>query len=544
MRPARLRTLLELLDERRALTPQQAAFYWDDQPFSFEGLWQGANRFAALLLELGVSRDDRVLIRLGNGPEFFDAFYGVLRAGAIAVPLFPASGPERIAALAQRCGAKVMVDRGRESFAVSASAGSTGSASASTQKLQTTPDPELRIISVADSANCQAPASFPAVAEDDVAFLQYTSGSTGSPKGVMLSHHGLLTNITQLIDGMTLTSSDVFVSWLPVFHDMGLIFMTMVPFYLGAKLVLLPTSLANARPWLSAIARHRGTVTAAPDFAYRLALRHTREPGAYDLSSLRVALDAAEPVRLGTLEAFERAFGLRHVLIAGYGLAEATVGVSTLTPGTAPLVDARGVISVGRPFCDIDIRIIADGEPLPAGAVGEIVIHSPANTRGYFRDEAETARLFWRDGYIRTGDLGYLDEAGQLFVTGRLKNIIKHAGATIFPQEPEQITDGLAAVRRSAAVGIDSGGSEGEQLYVFAELSKPGSYTENEFQETAVDVVQAIHAQLGIRPGRVYLLRPHSIPLTANGKTQHAALRDLYLSGNLRAQQAILFPGY
>ena len=522
MPPSRLRTLLDLLDERAALAPQQAAFFWDDQPFSFEGLWRGANRFAAFLLELGVARGDRVLIRLANGPDFFEAFYGVLRAGAIAVPLFPASGPERIAALAESCGAKIMVAPAESCEDI----------------------PGLRTVSLADSAHAQAPSSFPAVAPEDVAFLQYTSGSTGSPKGVMLSHQGLLTNIGQLIEGMKLTASDTFVSWLPVFHDMGLIFMTMVPFYLGAKLILLPTSLANPRPWLSAIARHRGTVTAAPDFAYRVALRHVRDPADYDLSSLRVALNAAEPVRLGTLEAFERVFGLHNVLIAGYGLAEATVGVSTWAPGTAPLVDARGVVSVGFPFSDIDIQIIEDGEPLPAGRVGEIVLRSPANTRGYFSDQADTARLFWRDAYIRTGDLGYLDEAGHLFVTGRLKNIIKHGGETVFPQEAEQIADNVGPIRRSAAVGIDSGGPEGEQLYVFAELSKHGGFSEPEFQDAAVDVVQAIHAQLGIRPGRVYLLRPHSIPITPNGKTQHAALRDSYLSGDLRARKTILFPDY
>ena len=516
---AQLRTLIDLLDERSALTPGQAAFFWDDQPFTFEMLRQSADRFAALLAELGVVRGDRILVRLGNGPEFFQAFYGILRAGAIAVPLYPSSGNERIKSLAELCGARIMV------------------AAANSDAID-----GLRTVCIADSEHSQAPASFPEVAPDDVAFLQYTSGSTGTPKGVMLSHRGLLTNIAQLIDGMAITDADCFVSWLPVFHDMGLIFMTMVPFFLGAKLVLLPTTLANPRPWLSAIAHHRGTVTAAPDFAYRVALRHVRDPGAYDLSSLRVALDAAEPVRPSTLEAFEKAFGLKNVVIAGYGLAEATVGVSTWTPGTAPLVDARGVVSVGRPFTGIEIRIIENDEPLPAGHVGEIVVRSPANTRGYFSDQEETARLFWRDDYIRTGDLGYLDEAGHLFVTGRLKNIIKHGGGTVFPQEPEQITDGIARIRRSAAVGIDSGGPEGEQLYVFAESSKPGN--ESEFHDTVIDVVQAIHAHLGIRPGRVYLLRPHSIPITPNGKTQHAKLRDLYLSGELKAGDSILFPNY
>lgn len=522
MLPSCPRTLLELLEQRGALTPQQAAFLWEDQPVSFKELWDKASRFAAFLLGLSVAPGDRVLIRLPNGPDFFRAFYGVLRAGAIAVPVFPASGPDRIAALARLCGASMVVAAGGDGCDIAG----------------------LRTVSVADSGACTTQASFPAVAPDDVAFLQYTSGSTGSPKGVMLSHRGLLANIGQLIDGMNLTESDCFVSWLPVFHDMGLILMTMVPFYLGAKLVLLPTSLANVRPWLLAIERHRGTVTAAPDFAYRLTLRHVREAASHDLRSLRVALNAAEPVRASTIEEFESAFGLRNALIAGYGLAEATVGVSSGQPGSAPLVDARGVVSVGRSFRDVDVRIIEDGRPLAAGRIGEIAVRSPANTRGYYGDPVETARLFWGDGYIRTGDLGYLDDAGRLFVTGRLKNMIKHGGESIFPQEAEEVADRMPWVRSSAAVGIDSGGPEGEQLYLFVELSRPGRYDEPQLYERAVDIVQAVQARLGIRPGRVYLLRPHAIPVTPNGKIRHADLRERHLSGGLRADKAVLFPGY
>lgn len=522
MPPADPRTLIDLLEARATRTPGQAAFYWDDQPVSYAQLWNGVNRFAVLLVDRGVTLGDRVLIRLANGPDFFLAFYGAIRAGAIAVPVFPASGADRIAALAQLCGAGLLV------VPVSGSEDVQG----------------LPTVSVGESADCPIQGSFPEVTPEAVAFLQYTSGSTGLPKGVMLSHEGLLTNIGQLIAGMAITADDCFVSWLPVYHDMGLILMTMVPFFLGARLVLLPTSLANARPWLSSIARYQGTLTAAPDFAYRLAVRYVRDPSAYDLSSLRLALNAAEPVRARTIEEFERAFGLHDVVIAGYGLAEATVGVSTWTPGMPPLVDARGVVSVGRPFPRIDIQIIEDDQRVAAGLIGEIAVASPANTRGYFSDEAETARLFWRDTYIRTGDQGYLDDAGHLFITGRLKNIIKHGGETIFPQEAEQIADRLPFVRRSAAVGIDSGGPEGEQLYVFAEVSKGAGSDEQGFQESAVQVVEAIYAQLGLRPGRVYLLRPHGIPLTHNGKTQHAALRTLYLSGDLRKQNVILFPDY
>ncbi|MEI6668046.1 MAG: AMP-binding protein [Acidobacteriota bacterium] len=522
MPPFRPHTLPDLIEERAAQTPAQAAFYWDDQPVSYAQLRDGVTRVAALLMDRGVGPGDRVLIRLANGPDFFQAFYGALRAGAIAVPVFPGSGADRIAALARLCGSRLMVAPAADPD----------------------PVPGIPTVSVADSEACRAEGAFPVVTPDAVAFLQYTSGSTGLPKGVMLSHRGLLTNIGQLIAGMAITADDVFVSWLPVYHDMGLILMTMVPFYLGAKLILLPTSLANARPWLGSITRYKGTLTAAPDFAYRLAVRYVRDPSAYDLSSLRLALNAAEPVRPRTIEEFERTFGLRNVVIAGYGLAEATVGVCTWTPGTAPLVDPRGVVSVGRPFPQVDITIIDHDEPVAAGQIAEIAVGSPANTRGYFSDEAETAKLFWRNGHIRTGDLGYLDDQGHLFVTGRIKNIIKHGGETIFPQEAEQIADRLPFVRRSAAVGIDSGGAEGEQLYVFVEVTKAAGADEAALQESAISIVEAIHAQLGLRPGRVYLLRPHGIPITHNGKTQHALLRQRYASGELRAGGDILFPAY
>jgi acyl-CoA synthetase (AMP-forming)/AMP-acid ligase II len=521
-----------MLQVRALETPELPAFHWEEAPYSFGDLWVSAKRFAAWLSQLGIVKGDRIVLALPNGPEFFFVFYGAQLAGGIPVPLFPGSGAARVLGMAKQCAARVVVvpspkldSRRRELREAGASS-------------------DLPVISFSGAPECHSEREFPAISPDDVAFIQYTSGSTGIPKGVMLTHRCLLTNIRQLIEGMQITSLDRFVSWLPVCHDMGLILKTMTPFYLAAELYLLPTNLTNVRVWLEAIQRHRGTLTAAPDFAYRLCLRYVRSPRDYDLSSLRLALNAAEPVRLSTIRDFERMFNLHDVVIPGYGLAEATVGVCTWTPGKSVVADERGILACGRPFRDIDIQIVDQEEPVDSGRIGEIMIQSPANTPGYFQSPEETSRLFWRDSYIRTGDLGYVNSEGFLFVTGRVKNIIKHAGETIFAQEVEEIVERHADVRRAAALGIDKGGAEGEQLFVFAEYKKSISSTEDALYAAAVEIVQSINRQLGIKPGRVYLVKPHVIPLTHNGKIRHANLKERYMSGSLLQSGEIVFPLY
>ena len=183
----------------------------------------------------------------------------------------------------------------------------------------------------------------------------------------------------------------------------------MVPFYLGAQTHLLPTDLRDVRPWLATIQAHKATFTAAPDFAYRLVL--SRVPAnEYDLTSLRVALNAAEPVRAITIREFEKRFGLKNVMTAGYGLAEATVGVSMSKAGESPKVDERGIVSVGKPFPEVEVKIVD----------GEIFIKSSANCKGYFNNPNETRELF-REDFVVSGDLGYLDEDGELYITGAQK---------------------------------------------------------------------------------------------------------------------------
>lgn len=527
-------TLLEVLASQAATIPGHPAVEFEGTTISYKTLWEGIQSFGRHLLNLGLKPGDRVLITLPNSIEFFYAFYGVQIAGGIAVPIFPNSGEKRILNFARLCGARILVlpsNIPQKIFAAYQKAGDTHQL-------------HLTTVSIGNNGeqNVHNP-SFPQIQGEDIAFLQYTSGSTGNPKGVIISHKNLIINILQMIVGMEITKEDIFVSWLPVYHDMGLILKTMVPFYLGITTILLPTDLTNVGKWITTLQDHQATFTAAPDFAYRLCLRHLT-PSDYDISNLRVALNAAEPVRSSTIQEFEQAFGLSNVMVAGYGLAEATVGVSMWKPQTKNKIDKRGFVSVGKPFPEIEIKIMENGRPLPPGEIGEIVIKSPANALGYFNNPEATNASFLDSGFLLSGDLGYLDPDGHLYIVSRKKNIIKRAGETLAPQEIEELADQLPGIRYSAVLGVDRGKLEGEQVYVFAEVRSPEDKTQADLHHLIIDLVAEIYRQAGFRPARVYLLQPKSIPLTHNGKIQHAALKAAYLNGSLKASGAILYPEY
>jgi acyl-CoA synthetase (AMP-forming)/AMP-acid ligase II len=525
-------TLLEMIAYHAGANPRHQVMTFRSGGIAYEELWAAIECFAGSLLAGGLERNDRVVIALPNGPGFLVSFYGAQRAGGIAVPVAPESGVGRVSDLAALCDAVAIVaddHLDREAM------GTLAKLIAPTER---------RLFTLNDVLSWSPPAPPVEVRPEDIAFLQYTSGSTGDPKGVKLTHHGLLTNMDQMIAGMGITEEDSFVSWLPVHHDMGLILMTMVPMLLARPMVLMPTSVRSIRQWMQTIANHRATFTAAPDFAYRLAVRYLRDGERPDLSTLRVALNAAEPVRAGTVEAFERSFGLGHVMAPAYGLAEATVGVSMWGPGETILADDRGCVSIGRPFPEISIRIENEEGVAEPGELGEIIVSSPANTRGYWGNPEATRALLTEDRSIRTGDLGYLDRDGNLFMVSRLKNIIIQAGRNIAPSEVEEEVEGLGFVRRAAAVGIDRGGTEGEQMWVFVEPNGDRAKETEAYDDMVIDVVAAVNGRLGMRPGRVYLLEPRSIPMTANGKLQHAKLRNSYIDGTLRAEGKILHPPY
>ena len=524
-------TLLEMLDFRLATTPDQVAFTFDDQPWTFTELWHAVDRSARSFFGQGLRYGSRAVIAVPNSHAFFPAFYGVQRCGGIAVPIVPNVSPKRMIHMANLCDARMIVVPDNVAPNVLSTLHDLAAPNA------------IIVTTVSPETEPRVNIKFPPIASTDIAFLQYTSGSTGDPKGVQLSHGNLITNAWQLIDGMEITENEIFVSWLPLYHDMGLILKTIVPFLLGAQTVLLPTTLSDVSRWLSTIHQYRGTFTAAPDFAYRLCMRYIKNPTVFDLSSLRVALNAAEPVRLQTINDFEAAFGLQNIMTAGYGLAEATVGVSMSKPQQPIRNDDRGLVSVGKPFIDVDIAIVDDdGNLQPTDTIGEIIIRSTANCQGYYDNPQATAKLFRDDGYFYSGDLGYLDDNGYLYIVGRKKNTIIQMGQTLAPQEIEEIVDEHPAVRFSAAIGVDRGRLEGEQVYVFAEIRNGDNASATEYNSIVIDIVGQLHNLMGSRPARVYLLKPNSIPRTHNGKLQHVKLRQLFIDGTLQAQDKIYFP--
>jgi long-chain-fatty-acid--[acyl-carrier-protein] ligase len=322
---------------------------------------------------------------------------------------------------------------------------------------------------------------------------------------------------------------------------MGLILNTMVPFYTRAALVLMEEGLHKVHSWLKTIERYKATFIAAPDIAYRLCVKSTRRPADYDLSSLRVALNASEPIHLKTYRMFEETFRLTNVMVSGYGLAEATVAVTMHPPNLPPMVDADGYVSSGKPLAGIEIIIEMDPASADQKSAGEILVKSPALMKRYF-NVREGNNPFSGRGYLRTGDVGYLDPEGNLFVLARKKNIIIQAGHTLYPDDVEQAVQSSGEFRRVAAVGIELAPGSGENLVVFAESRWNENPSTGQFHEMAVEIVQRVYSNFGIKPGRVFIVKPKTLPFTPNGKLQHSVLKNEFLNHPEKFSKSILYP--
>lgn len=384
--------------------------------------------------------------------------------------------------------------------------------------------------------------SLPEVTPEHTAYLQFTSGTTGEPKVVVIRQRQLMAYLDSHARMQRTAQRDIFLSWLPLFHDMGLVGTIFLSLYTGGECHLLPPHIFSLGQWLQTATRVRATVTSGPDFAYRMVTR-TVDPASVELSSVRMTGSGGEPLRIETIRKFEERFGLRHTSVGGYGLAESVMCISMGLPGTPPRVDEHGNVANGRPLPGLEVRIVDGSDnPMPAGQSGEIVMRGPTIFAGYLDDPAASAQAV-RGGWLHTGDVGYLDGDGYLFVLGRSKSLIKRGGVTISPREVECAADRVAGVRFSVAVGVPRRTAlHSEDLVVLAE-ARPESAATPELQRALSDAIaSAVYAHTGQTPSDVVLLRPRAVPRTANGKIQHLVLRDWYAEGKLAAMNLLIQP--
>ncbi len=565
--PHSAQTLIEVLDWHVASHPDRPhiRLYSDDDDgeiITYGELADGAGKIARGLQGLGLTHGEAVMIMLPSGPDYFYAFMGVLRAGGVPVPVYP---PGRIGqleehllrhvAIAENCQTGIMI---------------TMPEAVQFSKLLRGRVACLRHVVTPDEVGAVTAAELhpPVLKTADTALLQYTSGSTGSPKGVVLSHANLLANIRAVGTVMEASPEDVFVSWLPLYHDMGLIGAWLGSFYYAAHLVILSPLAFIARParWLQAIHRYGGTLSAAPNFAYEMCLNRLGDDqlDGLDLSSWRATLNGAEPVSPQTIERFAERFaaiGFKpETMMPVYGLAENSVGL-TIPPlhrtplidrveRTALMIDGRAKPAVandptalrfpacGRPLPGHQIRIVdaADLE-LPDRHEGHIQFRGPSATSGYLR-AADLNKAMFHGDWLDTGDKGYIAD-GDLYITGRNKDIIIRAGRNIYPQEVEHEIGRIDGIRAGnvAVFGSFDENSGTERLIVLAETRK----RDPKVLAEQGNRVRAIVTDLtGAPPDDVVLAPPNTVPKTSSGKIRRAASRQIYESGEIgKAKRAV-----
>ncbi len=557
-RPDHVGTLVEMLDWHAATAPLRphVLFYKsadEIERLDYAGLAREAQAVALGLIERGVERQQTVAIMLPTSLEFFYVFYGVLAAGAIPVPIYPPARPSQLEDHLRRQSA--ILDNAQATLLVSVD-----EARVLAQFL-VSQVPSLRaVVTVADLQRSSRRASLPPIRADDIAFIQYTSGSTGNPKGVILTHANLLANIRAWGRAVDFRPEDVAVSWLPLYHDMGLIGAWMGSLYHGGLLVLMSPLDFLARPerWLQAIDRHRGTMTAAPNFAFELCLRRVPDEivATLDLSSWRLAANGAEPVSAETMDRFAERFarcGLRRDALAPvYGLAECTVGLTIPPLGRGPLIDriqrdalleaqralpaaaddasALRYVACGRPLPGHELRIVGDnGEEVGERVVGRLQFRGPSATQGYYRNPEETRKLF--DGaWLNSGDIAYIAD-GDLYVTGRIKDVIIRGGRNVYPYELEEAIGNLPQIRKGcvAVIGVMQEAAGTERLVVIAEKRSRDDDGDNENLRSRINAL-AIEL-LGAPAEEIVLAPPGTVLKTSSGKIRRAATRDVYLHG-------------
>jgi len=558
------RTLVQSLQRRAAQTPDQLALR-----FLAESAEQGAvlsyrdldlrARTIAAALQANAGLGDRAVLLFPSGPDYVAAFFGCLYAGVIAVPAYPPESTrrhhqERLLSIIADAEPSVLLTTTRLGDAL----------------LQLEGAPQLLCV---DSLSAEIAGNWvaPNLQDDDIAFLQYTSGSTALPKGVQVTHGNLVANelLIRRGFGIDLNPDDVIVSWLPLYHDMGLIGGLLQPIFSGVPCVLMSPAYFLGRPlrWLEAISEYGGTISGGPDFAYRLCSERVSDSALerLDLSKWRVAYSGSEPIRLDTLERFAEKFAAcgftPNNFFASYGLAEATLFVAGGTRGQgipalrldeqalaanrAEPGQGAAIMSCGtsQPEHAVLIADPATLATLPDNAVGELWATGPSIAHGYWRNPEATAKTFVQHAgrtWLRTGDLGFIRD-GEVFITGRLKDLLIVRGHNLYPQDIEQAIEREVEVVRKgrvAAFAVNDNGQEG--IGIAAEISR--SVQKILLPEALIKAIrQAVAEACQEAPSVVVLLNPGGLPKTSSGKVQRSACRTRLADGSLDSYAQ--FPG-
>lgn len=551
---ARLRTLPDALSEAaRAGTGYTFVSGRTETFRAYADVRLAALQVAGALRAVGLCRGDLVAIVLPDADQFLTTLLGASIAGVIPASVHPPTTAgdltqylELTATILRTSGARAVVTTGTLAPAFAAARASC---------------PELSLVLSHEmmQAPAEEPAGLPSL--NDIAFVQFTSGSTSAPKGVTLTHANVSANIDAFNgpEGVGTSAADVAVSWLPLNHDMGLVGMALGALYSARPCVLLRPQDFVKRPveWLAAISRHRGTVSFAPSFAYDLAVRRVkdRDLAGLDLSSWRVAGCGAEPIHPPTLAAFASKFapvGFRDTsFLPSYGLAEHVLAATFSLRGRRPRVEevdaddltARRIavphqgkglsvalVSCGRPLPGHQVRIAGeDGAALPDGRVGEILLAGPSVMLGYYRQDALTAQTI-RDGWLHTGDQGYVS-GGEVFVCGRAKDIIIVNGRKYHPQDLEWAVDSLAGVRRGRVVAFgvaERGRADRVVIVVEPNGTAPAAALTDAIRRRVGDL-------FGLYVDEVAVVPSGKVGRTTSGKVQRASTKACYERGELLA---------
>jgi fatty-acyl-CoA synthase len=564
---AKANTLVEILYEMVEKEPQRPHVYLQGEGnqetiISYGKLFSQAQSIASSLQKLGIGAGDTVAIMLPTSEDFFYSFFGILLLGAIPVSIYPPFRPDRITEYAMR--ESTILRNAQVRILI------TFQQAERLSEILRAFVPSLEHVKTAKELQTE-PGNVIAInfQSKSPALVQYTSGSTSTPKGVLLSHENILANIRSIGEATNISAADVGVSWLPLYHDMGLIGSWLNCFYHAIPIVIMSPLAFLTRPerWFWAIHYHRGTLSGAPNFAYELCVRRitASQIEGLDLSSWRLCFNGAEQISPKTLRKFSNtyaAYGFKkETMFPVYGLAESAVALVFPPPEREPKFDyiarlpfekdnlaikvepnspqSLEYVSCGSAIPHHEVRIVdKNNQPINERIVGSLQFKGPSVMMGYYRNPQATAASS-HDGWLDSGDLAYQAE-GEIYIVGRHKDLIIKAGRNLHPEEIEEATGQVLGVRKGCVIafGVIDQKWQTEKLIIVAETRERNRALSRKMKS---DIIDMVNQKLDIVPDEILLVAPHTIPKTSSGKLQRSACKALYTNKKIYSPQWPVF---